>query len=154
MKLKRPITVLAASLMLGGALAACSSSGGKSGSGNTGGSSGGASSSSGPDVSAQPKSQIKAATMTGDCAPYGKYGKYSGKTVTMYASITDPEGGYLQQSWKKFEQCTGITIAYTGDKEFESAIKTKVQGGNAPDIAIMPQPGLLQSFATAGKLKP
>jgi alpha-glucoside transport system substrate-binding protein len=150
MKLKRPITVLAASLMLGGALAACSSSGDKGGSGN--GDTG--SSSSGPDASAQPKSKIKAVTMSGDCAPYGKYGKYTGKTVTMYASITDPEGGYLKTSWKKFEQCTGITIAYTGDKEFESSIKTKVQGGNAPDIAIMPQPGLLQTFATAGKLKP
>ena len=37
---------------------------------------------------------------------------------------------------------------YTGDKEFETALKTKVQGGNAPDIAIFPQPGLLQTFAT------
>lgn len=129
-------------------LAACSSS--KNNSGGTSNQT----NSTAPDTGAQPASKIKAATMSGDCEPFGKYGKYSGKTVTMYSSITDPEGQHLQDSWKKFEECTGITIQYTADKEFESALKTKVQGGNAPDIAIIPQPGLLQSFATAGKLKP
>jgi alpha-glucoside transport system substrate-binding protein len=103
----------------------------------------------------QPASKIKAATMTGDCADFGKYGSYpAGTTVTIYASITDPEGGYLEDSWKTFEKCTGIKIQYTGDKEFETALKTKVEGGNAPDVAIIPQPGLLQTFATGGKLKP
>ena len=106
-----------------------------------------------PDPAQQPKSKVKAATLSGDCAAFSRYGSYQGKSVTMYASITDPEGGYLEQSWKQFERCTGITIKYTGDKEFESALKTKVQGGNAPDIALIPQPGLLQTFATGGKLK-
>jgi alpha-glucoside transport system substrate-binding protein len=147
---KKLTAAMAAGVLLTTGLAACSSSKNKSGS--TGGAS--ASTSSGPDLSAQPKSKVTPTTMTGDCAPYGVYGSHPGTTVTMYASITDPEGGYLQQSWKKFEQCTGITIAYTADKEFETALKTKVQGGNAPDIAIIPQPGLLQTFATAGKLKP
>jgi alpha-glucoside transport system substrate-binding protein len=107
-----------------------------------------------PDPGSQPKSKVVAAKMTGACAAYSAYGSHPGKSVTMYSSITDPEGASLQKSWKQFEKCTGITIKYTADKEFESAIKTKVQGGNAPDIAIIPQPGLLQTFATAGKLKP
>jgi alpha-glucoside transport system substrate-binding protein len=156
MKWKRPVTVLAASLMVGSALAACSSSGGgnNGGGGNKGGSSPSGNSSGGINLANQPKSKVKAVTMSGACAPFGKYGKYSGATVTMYSSITDPEGAHLEQSWKQFEQCTGITIKYTADKEFESNIKTKVQGGNAPDIAIMPQPGLLQTYATSGDLKP
>jgi alpha-glucoside transport system substrate-binding protein len=140
------VAVAAGSVVI--SLAACSSSK------NDSGGSSKQTNSTAPDTGAQPASKIKAATMTGDCAPFGKYGKYAGKTVTMYSSITDPEGQHLQDSWKKFEECTGITIQYTADKEFESALKTKVQGGNAPDIAIIPQPGLLQSFATAGKLKP
>jgi alpha-glucoside transport system substrate-binding protein len=128
----------------------CSSS--KSSTGTT---ASGSTSSSATDASQQPDSKIKAATLTGDCAAYGKYGSYpAGTTVSMYASITDPEGGFLQTSWKDFERCTGITIQYTGDKEFETAIKTKVEGGNAPDIAIFPQPGLVKTYAEAGKLKP
>ena len=147
---KKLTAAVAAGVLL---LSACSSSKSKSGGGG-GGSSGGSAPSGVPDPGSQPKSKIKATTMSGACAPYGIYGSYPGKTVTMYASITDPEGGYLQQSWKQFEKCTGITIKYVADKEFESALKTKVQGGNAPDIAIFPQPGLLQTFATSGKLKP
>jgi alpha-glucoside transport system substrate-binding protein len=155
MKWTRPLVVVTAGLLVGSAVSACSSSGSGGGGGGGGGSTGGGAAASGvPDPSKQPASQIKAVTMSGACAPFGKYGKYSGKTVTMYASITDPEGSYLEQSWKQFEQCTGITIKYTGDKEFETNLKTKVQGGNAPDIALIPQPGLLQNFAVSGSLKP
>jgi alpha-glucoside transport system substrate-binding protein len=145
---KKLTAVCAAGLLLTTTVAACSSSKKK----NSGGG-GPSSSASGPDLSAQPKSKVKATTMTGDCAPFGQYGSHPGTSVTMYSSITDPEGASLQKSWTQFEKCTGITIKYTADKEFESALKTKVQGNNAPDLAIIPQPGLLQTFATAGKLK-
>ena len=57
------------------------------------------------------------------------------------------------ESFKEFEECTGITIDYEGSGEFEAQLNVKVQGGNAPDIAFIPQPGLLQRFAEAGKLK-
>ena len=92
-------------------------------------------------------------SLSADCAAFSAYTGNKG-TVTMYSSITDPEGGYLQQSWKQFESCTGIKIAYTADKSFETQLKIKVQGGNAPDIAIIPQPGLIKTFVDAGKLKP
>jgi alpha-glucoside transport system substrate-binding protein len=95
-----------------------------------------------------------AANNSAECKAYSAYQGHSGKKVTMYSSITDPEGPHLVTSWKQFEDCTGIKIQYTSDKEFETQLKIKVQGGNAPDLAIIPQPGLLQNFATAGKLKP
>src|SRR4051794_27426055 len=52
-----------------------------------------------PDPAQQPKSKVKAATLSGDCAAFSPYGSYQGKSVTMYASITDPEASYLKQSW-------------------------------------------------------
>lgn len=158
---KVTVSVAAAALVLG-TVAACGSSGGgnKGGGGNTTGNGGSASpsGSSGaasgvPDPGKQPKSKIKAVTMSGDCAPFGKYGKYSGAKVTIYTSITAPEINYHIDSVKPFERCTGIKIQYQPSKEFEAALKTKVDGGNAPDIALFPQPGLLQTFATSGKLK-
>jgi alpha-glucoside transport system substrate-binding protein len=161
MNWKRSTALLAGALLMGGTLAACSSSGGgNGGSGesaakNTGGGSaantGGA---GGVDASQQPKSKIKAVTMSGDCAAFGKYGKYNGAKVTIYTSITNPELAYHVDAIKKFDQCTGITVQYQGTKDFEGILKTKVQGGNAPDIALFPQPGLLQTFATGGSLKP
>jgi alpha-glucoside transport system substrate-binding protein len=155
MHLKRLTAATAAGVLLVTTAVACSSSGKKdSGAGGTTNPSGSAAPSGVPDPGAQPKSKIKAATLSGDCAPFGIYGSYPGKTVTVYSSITDPEGASLQKSWKQFEKCTGITVQYTADKEFEAGLKTKVQGGNAPDLAIFPQPGLVQTFATSGKLKP
>ncbi len=92
-----------------------------------------------------------APTLTGNCAKYQAFAGYSGKTVTMYASIQSPESDSLQKSWAEFSTCTGIKIAYEGNNEFESQLSVRVQGGTAPDIALIPQPGLLQRMVQTGK---
>ena len=89
-----------------------------------------------------------------ECAAYKDYSGISGKKVTIYASIRDTEADLLQQSWKDFTTCTGVQISYEGSGEFETQIKVRVDGGRAPDIAFIPQPGLIETFAKAGKLKP
>ncbi|MFI5840222.1 ABC transporter substrate-binding protein [Catenuloplanes sp. NPDC051500] len=92
------------------------------------------------------------AAATGDCSIYEKY-KHDGTEVSIYASIRDTEADLLEQSWAEFTECTGITIKYEGSGEFEAQLQVRVDGGNAPDIAFIPQPGLIARFAEAGKLK-
>jgi alpha-glucoside transport system substrate-binding protein len=156
MQLKKISVVVAAAALTLTTAAACSSSKKSPGGNNSSGGGSSAPAPSGvPDPGAQPKSKIQAATLTGDCAAFGKYGKYSGATVTIYTSITAPEIDYHINAIKPFERCTGITVKYQASKEFEDQLKPKVEGGNAPDLAIFPQPGLLQTFATAKNgLKP
>lgn len=89
-----------------------------------------------------------------ECSAFDKYDGNDGKKVTIYASIRDTEADLLEQSWKQFTDCTGIEIDYEGSGEFEAQLQVRVDGGNAPDIAFIPQPGLLATFAKAGKLKP
>ncbi|MFG3418659.1 ABC transporter substrate-binding protein [Micromonospora sp. NPDC049460] len=89
-----------------------------------------------------------------ECAAYEKYGDNDGKKVTIYSSIRDIEADRLAESWKQFEDCTGIKIDHEGSAEFEAQLGVRVDGGNAPDLAFIPQPGLLKRFADAGKLKP
>ncbi|PSK65920.1 Multiple sugar-binding protein [Micromonospora sp. MH33] len=89
-----------------------------------------------------------------ECAPYEKYQGHDGKKVTIYSSIREIEADRLDQSWKQFEDCTGIKIDHEGSAEFEAQLGVRVDGGNAPDLAFIPQPGLLKRFADAGKLKP
>lgn len=89
-----------------------------------------------------------------DCAPYKAFGDLSGKTVTVYTSITAPEDAPHQASYKPFEECTGVTIKYEGSKEFEAQLPVRVKGGNAPDIAYLPQPGLLATMVGTGQVKP
>ena len=88
-----------------------------------------------------------------ECAPYEKYQGNDGKKVSIYASIRDAEADLLERSWAQFTDCTGIEINYEGSGEFEAQLPVRVDGGNAPDIAFVPQPGLVKRFADAGKLK-
>ncbi len=88
-----------------------------------------------------------------ECAPYEKYQGHSGKKVNIYSSIRDIEADRLDQSWKEFEDCTGIDISHEGSGDFEAQLPVRADGGNAPDIAFIPQPGLLQRFAERGQLK-
>ncbi len=91
-------------------------------------------------------------TLTGDCAQFQAYAGHSGTTVTMFASIISPESDSLQKSWAKFSQCTGIKISYEGSNDFESQLGVRVSGGNAPDLAVIPQPGLLQQMVKSHKV--
>jgi alpha-glucoside transport system substrate-binding protein len=93
------------------------------------------------------------AKLTGACAKYQSYAGYKGSTVTMFGSILSPESDSLNKSWAQFSQCTGITIKYTGSNTFESDLPVKVNGGNAPDLALIPQPGLLQQMVATGSVK-
>ncbi|MEU7613762.1 ABC transporter substrate-binding protein [Micromonospora sp. NPDC049204] len=88
-----------------------------------------------------------------ECAAYDKYEGHDGKKVSIYASIRDAEADLLERSWSDFTKCTGIEIDYEGSGEFEAQLPVRVDGGNAPDIAFVPQPGLVKRFADAGKLK-
>jgi alpha-glucoside transport system substrate-binding protein len=81
-----------------------------------------------------------------DCAAYEEYGDLSGKEITVYASIVDPEAQQQIDSYKPFEECTGATIAYEGSREFEAQLPVRIQAGNPPDIAYIPQPGFLKSI--------
>ncbi|WP_329498486.1 ABC transporter substrate-binding protein [Kitasatospora herbaricolor] len=112
--------------------AACSNSSG--GSGGSGGGSG------------------SAAALTGDCAQFQPYAGHSGTKVTMFASILSPESDNLEKSWADFSKCTGIKISYEGSNDFESQLPVRVTGGNAPDFAIIPQPGLLAQMVKTGKV--
>ena len=84
----------------------------------------------------------------------GGGGDVDGETVTIYGTIVDAEAELLQESWADFEEETGIDIKYEGSQDFETQLGTRAQGGNPPDIAIFPQPGLFADFASRDFLVP
>lgn len=83
----------------------------------------------------------------------GGGGSDKGQTVKISGGITGSEADKLNEAFADFTKETGIKVEYTGDKGFEGNIVTKVTGGNAPDIAIVPQPGLLKSLIETGEVK-
>lgn len=79
------------------------------------------------------------------------YAKLKGKTVTMFTSILDPELSKYKKALASFTTCTGIKVKMEGSNQFEALLPVRVKGGNAPDIAIIPQPGLLAQMVATGK---
>ena len=93
-----------------------------------------------------------------DTTDYSKWcdmkSELQGKTVTLYTSIVTPEDAPHKASYKPFEECTGVTVKYEGDKDFEKNLPQRAQSGNLPDLAYIPQPGLLQTMVDTGKTLP
>ena len=89
------------------------------------------------------------------CNSYKSYGDLKGKQVTVYTSIIAPEDQPFRDAYKAFEDCTGVKIVYEGSKEFEAQLPVRIQSGNPPDLAFIPQPGLLQKLVRdTKKVKP
>ncbi|MEQ8661918.1 MAG: carbohydrate ABC transporter substrate-binding protein, partial [Gammaproteobacteria bacterium] len=85
-----------------------------------------------------------------DCSAYEQYGTFEGESVEIYATIVEVEADDLVTSWSDFEDCTGITIDYVGTQEAETQINVRAAAGDAPDLMIIPQPGLLQRLIADG----
>lgn len=53
-----------------------------------------------------------------------------------------------------FTEETGIGMAFEGTRDLAAVLTTRVEAGNPPDLAILPNPGQLYELAAAGKLVP
>lgn len=79
-------------------------------------------------------------------------GEYAGTVVSMMGPFVQDDERKFNDSVAAFEEATGIDIQYEGTQEFETIINTRVDGGDAPDIADFPQPGLLANHVRDGSV--
>lgn len=87
------------------------------------------------------------------CEDYAEFielggGDLDGSEVSVYTTITGDEATAQEESYEKYEECTGSEIVYEASDEFEAQIAVRIQSGAAPDVAYIPQPGLLQRLVT------
>jgi alpha-glucoside transport system substrate-binding protein len=104
----------------------------------------------------QPAADVPFAVMPGGALEQAINGEFTGTTVTVDGAFegNDPDGVKFADSMKAFEEATGITVNYVGNKEFEGSIAIRVDAGDAPDIVDFPQPGLFASFVRSGDIVP
>ncbi|MEI2776965.1 MAG: extracellular solute-binding protein [Tetrasphaera sp.] len=76
------------------------------------------------------------------------------KVVKILGAFGGDEQALFEESLKEFETSSGIDVQYTANSDFTTIVKTKVSGGDSPDIALFPQPGGLIELAAAGKVQP
>ena len=65
------------------------------------------------------------------------------------------EEAAFQEVLAAFEEASGITVEYeTNRTEYQSVLRTRIQGGNPFDVAIIPGVGFFRQLATEGSLIP
>jgi alpha-glucoside transport system substrate-binding protein len=79
----------------------------------------------------------------------------AGTTVTVFGpESSEEEAGAMQDALDVFAEENGMTITYTGARDFSDQINAQAAGGNPPDIAVFPQPGKVIDFGTQGFILP
>ncbi|KGE71240.1 ABC transporter substrate-binding protein [Spirochaeta lutea] len=76
------------------------------------------------------------------------------KTVRIFGAFRAEEAARFREALKPFIDRTGINVIYEGSPEFETQILVQAEAGTPPDIAALPQPGLMYNLAGRGYLKP
>ncbi|WRS30152.1 ABC transporter substrate-binding protein [Actinomycetaceae bacterium MB13-C1-2] len=79
----------------------------------------------------------------------------SGQTLNVVASWSGDEQANFEAVLAKFADDTGATVNYTsfGDNG-PTYIQGQLEGGTPPNVAMIPQPALLESLAKNGDIKP
>ncbi|MFI2347587.1 ABC transporter substrate-binding protein [Streptomyces sp. NPDC019443] len=79
----------------------------------------------------------------------------NGQTVTVAGVWTGSEQKNFRKVLDAFTKETGAKTVFvpTGDN-VSTFVGSKIEGGNAPDVAMVPQVGVLQQFAKEGWLEP
>jgi alpha-glucoside transport system substrate-binding protein len=79
----------------------------------------------------------------------------AGQTLEVAAVWADEEQAAFEKVLAGFEKATGAKVTYTsaGD-ELPTVLQTRIAGGSPPDVAVLPQPGLVASLSKGGALKP
>lgn len=74
--------------------------------------------------------------------------------VEIFGPFRGVEAELLASSLEPFEQSTGTPIRYTGTGAFTADLEAQLRAADPPDIALIPQPGVVAELADAGTLAP
>ncbi|WKL20282.1 ABC transporter substrate-binding protein [Agrobacterium tumefaciens] len=77
-----------------------------------------------------------------------------GQTLTIFGPWRGEDEALFQTVLAYFADATGVNVRYSSSENYEQQIVIDTQAGSPPNIAILPQPGLLADLAAKGFLVP
>ncbi len=78
----------------------------------------------------------------------------SGQSMSVSGPWTGADDQLFSNVLAYFEEATGATVNYSGSDSFESDLVIATQANSAPNLAVIPQPGLMADLARRGALTP
>ncbi|NGN42778.1 carbohydrate ABC transporter substrate-binding protein [Mesorhizobium sp. CGMCC 1.15528] len=77
-----------------------------------------------------------------------------GQTLSIFGPWRGEDEALVRSVLEYFSEATGVDLKYSSSENYEQQIVIDTQAGSPPDIAILPQPGLIQDLASKGLLTP
>ncbi|TCL75656.1 ABC transporter substrate-binding protein [Rhizobium sp. BK251] len=77
-----------------------------------------------------------------------------GETLTIFGPWRGEDEALFTSVFSYFTEATGVDLKYSSSENYEQQIVIDTQAGSPPNIAILPQPGLLANLASQGYLTP
>lgn len=92
---------------------------------------------------------------SGNGAASGDYPDLSGVTLNVASDWSGAEQENFETVLDGFEKATGATVTYTSlGNNVATALGTQIEGGQPPNVALVPQPGLVEELAANGSIVP
>src|SRR5688500_9349383 len=76
------------------------------------------------------------------------------KEVTIWASVDQPVLDGLEKALAPMAEEAGITVKWSKVENINQLIMTKIQANDTPDIAFIPQPGVVADIVDRGAAQP
>ncbi|MDK4704240.1 MULTISPECIES: ABC transporter substrate-binding protein [unclassified Rhizobium] len=77
-----------------------------------------------------------------------------GETLTIFGPWRGEDEALFTSILNYFTEATGVNAKYSSSENYEQQIVIDTQAGSPPNVAILPQPGLLANLASKGYLTP
>ncbi|NJM83075.1 MAG: carbohydrate ABC transporter substrate-binding protein [Tabrizicola sp.] len=77
-----------------------------------------------------------------------------GQSITMFGPWRGEDQVLVESMLAYFTAASGVTVNYSSSENYEQQIVIDTQAGSPPDIAILPQPGLIADLASKGFITP
>jgi alpha-glucoside transport system substrate-binding protein len=78
----------------------------------------------------------------------------SGDPIVVFGPYRGAEADRLVDSLEDYATSAGIEVRYTGSADFVSDLNRRIDSADAPDIALIPQPGLVDQLVDEGSVFP
>jgi alpha-glucoside transport system substrate-binding protein len=77
-----------------------------------------------------------------------------GQTLTIFGPWRGEDQTLVESVLDYFRDATGVDVKYSSSENYEQQIVIDTQAGSPPDVAVLPQPGLIADLASKGYLTP
>ena len=77
-----------------------------------------------------------------------------GETLTVFGPWRGDDEHLVQSILDYIREATGVDLKYSSSENYEQQIVIDTQAGSPPNVAVLPQPGLLADLASKGLLVP